>query len=327
MPPSFSNHPEILTFGEAMTMFVAQSPGKLSEIEHFQRRIAGADTNVAIGLARLGFHVGWLSRVGSDSFGDFIRQTLEHEGLDCRYLHNDSEHPTGLLFKERALDGADPRVEYFRRGSAASHLAPQDARNVDFAALRHIHATGIPPALSASARELSYHMLKKARAGGASISFDPNLRPSLWASESDMCETLNTLAALSDWVLPGLSEGQLLTGQKTPYDVAGYYLDQGASAVIIKLGPEGSYYRGHLDGQEESFTVDGCQVAEVVDTVGAGDGFAVGVISALLDGRSACQAAMRGNLIGAQAIQVVGDMEGLPDRERLSTLEADQPTA
>lgn len=326
MLPSFSTPPEILTFGEAMTMFVADSPGRLSDIEHFQRRIAGADTNVAIGLARLGFHVGWLSRVGRDSFGDFIRHTLESEGLDCRHLHTDTQHPTGLLFKERALGGADPKVEYFRRGSAASHLTTEDARDIDFTALRHVHATGIPPALSTSARELAFHTLEQARNSGASISFDPNLRPSLWASEADMRDTLNALAARSDWVLPGLSEGQLLTGQKTPYDVAGYYLDQGASAVIIKLGPEGSYYRGKLDGQEEHFTVPGCRVAEVVDTVGAGDGFAVGVVSALLDGYSARHATQRGNLIGAQAIQVVGDMEGLPNRNQLHTLEASQPT-
>jgi 2-dehydro-3-deoxygluconokinase/dehydrogluconokinase len=324
MPRSFSSHSEILTFGEAMTMFVASSPGRLSDIEHFQRRIAGADTNVAIGLARLGFHVGWLSRVGNDSFGDFIRYTLENEGLDCRHLHTDAEHPTGLVFKERALGGTDPKVEYFRRGSAASHLTIKDASNIDFTALRHVHATGIPPALSASARELAFHTLIQARTGGASISFDPNLRPSLWASEADMRDTLNALAALSDWVLPGLSEGQRLTGQKTPYDVAGYYLEQGASAVIIKLGPEGSYYRGNLDGREESFTVPGCHVAKVVDTVGAGDGFAVGVISTLLDGGTARQAAQRGNLIGAQAIQVVGDMEGLPDRQQLQALEANQ---
>lgn len=309
-----------------MTMFVAGSPGKLSDIEHFQRRIAGADTNVAIGLARLGFHVGWLSRVGNDSFGNFIRHTLENEGLDCRHLQTDAEHPTGLLFKERAVGGADPKVEYFRRGSAASHLTIEDTREIDFTALRHVHATGIPPALSTSARELAFHTLEQARNSGASISFDPNLRPSLWASEADMRDTLNALAALSDWVLPGLSEGQLLTGQKTPYDVAGYYLDQGASAVIIKLGPEGSYYRGKLDGQEEHFTVPGCRVAEVVDTVGAGDGFAVGVVSALLDGYSARHATQRGNLIGAQAIQVVGDMEGLPNRNQLHTLEASQPT-
>ncbi|NYS76754.1 hypothetical protein HZS80_03280 [Halomonas glaciei] len=119
--------PEILAFGEAMTMLVAEAPGKLANVEYFQRRIAGADTNVAIGLARLGFHVGWLSRVGDDGFGPFIRQALEAEGLDCRHLRTDPEHPTGLVFKELAQGGADPHVEYYRRGSAASHLAPTDA--------------------------------------------------------------------------------------------------------------------------------------------------------------------------------------------------------
>ncbi|WP_163558954.1 sugar kinase [Halomonas sp. NO4] len=314
--------PTLLTFGEAMTMFVAESSGELADVAHFQRRIAGADTNVAIGLARLGFPVGWLSRVGRDSFGTYLRRTLEAEGLDCRHLVDDPDHPTGLVFKARAEGGADPHVEYFRRGSAASHLSPADAAEVDFAALRHLHATGIPPALSASARALAEHMLERARDAGASISFDPNLRPGLWASEHEMCSTINALAAKADWVLPGLAEGRRLTGLDTPHDIAGFYLERGARAVIIKLGPEGSYYRGSLGGNEESFTVPGFEVAEVVDTVGAGDGFAVGVISALLDGRSPREAVRRGNLIGAEAVQVIGDMEGLPHRARLEELEA-----
>ncbi|QJQ96841.1 MULTISPECIES: sugar kinase [Halomonadaceae] len=317
--------PEILAFGEAMTMFVADTPGELPGVEHFQRRIAGADTNVAIGLARLGFHVGWLSRVGDDSFGTYIRRTLEAEGLDCRHLLADPQHPTGLMFKERAEGGADPRVEYFRRGSAASHLSPDDAQQVDFAAVRHLHATGIPAAVSMSCRELSWHMLDQARHSGATISFDPNLRPMLWESERQMRETLNAMAARADWVLPGLAEGCLLTGLETPHDIAGFYLDQGAKAVIIKLGPEGSYYRGNLAKHDESFTVPGFEVDEVVDTVGAGDGFAVGMVSALLDGLSPRAAVRRGNLIGAQAVQVIGDMEGLPSRTRLNELEAGLP--
>jgi 2-dehydro-3-deoxygluconokinase/dehydrogluconokinase len=314
--------PDILAFGEAMTMFVAETQGELAEVETFQRRIAGADTNVAIGLARLGFNVAWLSRVGDDSFGRYIRRTLEGEGLDCRHLLDDADHATGLVFKERARGGADPRVEYFRRNSAASRLSPKDADKVDFTAVRHLHATGIPPAVSASCRELSWHMLEKARAAGASISFDPNLRPGLWASEAEMCDTLNTMAAYADWVLPGLAEGRRLTGLDLPQDIAGFYLDRGARGVIIKLGPEGSYYRGHLGGSEESFTLPGFPVAKVVDTVGAGDGFAVGVISAMLDGLSPQAAVRRGNLIGAEAVQVVGDMEGLPHRARLDELEA-----
>lgn len=303
-------------------MFVAETLGELAGVETFQRRIAGADTNVAIGLARLGFQVGWLSRVGNDSFGSFIRRTLEAEGIDCRNLISDTEHATGLVFKERSRGGADPLVEYFRRNSAASWLSPDDATEVDFTAVRHLHATGIPPAVSASCRELSWHMLEKARAVGASISFDPNLRPDLWASEAEMCDTINTLAAKADWVLPGLEEGKRLTGRETPKGIADFYLEGGVQAVIIKLGPEGSYYRGVLGNQEASFTMAGFQVPEVVDTVGAGDGFAVGVISALLDGLSPREALRRGNLIGAEAVQVIGDMEGLPNRKRLAELEA-----
>lgn len=322
MPHPAVPSPEILAFGEAMAMFVAKTSGELAEVEEFQRRIAGADTNVAIGLARLGFRVGWLSRVGNDSFGRYIRQTLEAEGLDCRHLQIDPEHPTGLLFKERATAGADPRVEYYRQSSAASRLTPEDANGVDFPALRHLHATGIPSALSASARELSRHMLTHARQAGATISFDPNLRPNLWPSETVMRETLNEMAGLTDWVLPGLAEGRFLTGYDTPEAIADYYLERGAQAVFIKLGPEGSYYRGTLGGQKASFTIPGVPVAEVVDTVGAGDGFAVGVVSALLDGCSPEQAARRGNLLGALAVQVTGDMEGLPSRDHLTELES-----
>lgn len=318
---SRADNPEILTFGEAMTLFVAETPGELADVEHFARGIAGADTNVAIGLARLGFHVGWLSRVGDDSFGHYIRRTLEHEGLDCRHLRRDPEHSTGLVFKARSEDGSDPHVEYVRRGSAASHLSPTDAGAVDFAAVRHLHATGIPPALSSSARALAEHMFEQARKAGASISFDPNLRPSLWSSEEQMRDTLNALAASADWVLPGLAEGRQLTGLESAHDIAGFYLDRGAQAVIIKLGPQGSYYRSHA----ESFTVEGFKVARVIDTVGAGDGFAVGVVSALLDGLPPRAALRRGNLIGAAAVQVPGDMEGLPHRGRLRQLESELP--
>ena len=312
----------ILTFGEAMAMFVADAPGSLEDIEHFQRRIAGADTNVAIGLARLGFPVSWLSRVGADGFGRFIRRTLESEGVDCRYLIEDENHATGLMFKEQAEHGADPRVEYFRRGSAASNLGVRDASAVDFTAIRHVHATGIPPALSPSCRDLSWCILERARENGASISFDPNLRPSLWKSETDMRDTLNAMAFRSDWVLPGLAEGQRLTGCDTPEAIADFYLQRGVSAVILKLGPEGAFFRGRLGGSEETFTVPGYSVPKVVDTVGAGDGFAVGVVSGLLDGLSPQSAIRRGNLIGAQAVQVRGDMEGLPSRARLGDLEA-----
>ncbi|GID02818.1 MULTISPECIES: sugar kinase [Pseudomonas] len=303
---------EILSFGETMAMFVAEQNGELADVGHFHKRIAGADSNVAIGLSRLGFNVAWLSRVGADSLGRFVIDTLKKEGLDCRHVDIDPAHPTGLQLKSRTDDGSDPVVEYFRRGSAASHLSVQSI-SPSLLNARHLHATGIPPALSASARAMSFELMTRMREAGRSVSFDPNLRPSLWASEQQMISEINRLAALAHWVLPGLSEGRLLTGFEDPADIAGFYLDRGAEAVAIKLGPQGAYYRTH---QDEGF-VAGVPVTTVVDTVGAGDGFAVGLISALLENHSVAQAVQRANWIGSRAVQSRGDMEGLPTRAEM----------
>ncbi|OLU33099.1 2-dehydro-3-deoxygluconokinase [Pseudomonas sp. PA15(2017)] len=301
---------DILAFGETMAMFVAETPGDLASVEQFGKRIAGADNNVAIGLSRLGFNVAWLSRVGDDSFGRFVRASLQAEGIDCTRLKVDPLHPTGFQLKARASDGTDPVVEYFRRGSAASHLNIDEDYDVTLLSARHLHATGIPPALSSSARAFSRHLLEAMRGAGRSISFDPNLRPSLWDSERQMRQELNELSALAHWVMPGLAEGQLLTGYRTAPDIAAFYLERGVQVVAIKLGPRGSYWRT-VDAEG---LVPGIAVAEVIDTVGAGDGFATGFVSALLEGLDVAAAVARGNWIGARAVQVVGDMEGMPQR-------------
>jgi dehydrogluconokinase len=303
---------DILSFGETMTMFVAEQPGDLASVERYHKRIAGADNNVAIGLARLGFKVAWLSRVGDDSMGRFVVDSLKREGLDCTHVSVDSQHPTGFQFKSLELEGRDPTVEYFRRGSAASHMSIDDLPP-DLLKARHLHATGISPALSDSMNALSRHIMASMRQAGHSVSFDPNLRPSLWSSQSRMIEEINSLAALADWVLPGLAEGRLLTGHERCEDIAQFYLDQGAEAVIIKLGADGAYYR---TADTEGY-VAGRPVPKVIDTVGAGDGFAVGVISALLEGRDLAQATARGNWLGSLAVQSPGDMEGLPHRAQL----------
>ncbi|MDE1167280.1 MAG: sugar kinase [Pseudomonas sp.] len=307
---------DILCFGETMAMLVAEHTGDLAAVSHYHKRIAGADSNVAIGLSRLGFNVAWLSRVGQDSLGRFVVDTLKGEGLDCSHVGLDTAHPTGFQFKSKVEDGSDPVVEYFRKGSAASHLSVADAHPALLGA-RHLHATGIPPALSASTAELSRHLMQTMRGQGHSVSFDPNLRPSLWPSQTRMVSEINALASLADWVLPGLAEGQLLTGHEAPADIAAFYLDRGAEAVAIKLGAHGAYYRT----QQDAGFVAACRVDKVVDTVGAGDGFAVGVVSALLENLGFAQAVARGNFIGSRAVQSQGDMEGLPTREQLQSVE------
>lgn len=303
---------DVITLGETMVAFAAHEAGPLAQAQTFTKIAAGAETNVGVGLARLGLKVSWLSRLGNDSFGDYIRAAVGGEGVDCSAVVQDTTRPTGFMLKSRVVDG-DPTVEYYRRGSAASALSLADFDETRFRAARHLHVTGITPALSPSAAELVEHAMRFMRAQGRTISFDPNLRPRLWPGRDAMAAHLNRLAALADWVLPGLAEGRTLTGLQTPQEIATFYLDSGARAVVVKLGAEGAYWRS---AQGEG-TVPGVKVARVVDTVGAGDGFAVGVISARLEGHDWPAALARGNWIGAQAVQVVGDMEGLPRRAQL----------
>lgn len=305
---------DVITIGEAMAMFVATETGDLADAEHFVKRVAGAELNVATGLARLGMNVCWISRVGNDSFGRFVLNSLKKEKIDTRGVTVDGRYATGYQLKSKAENGTDPIVEYFRKGSAASHLSTADFHAAAFKEARHLHLSGVAAALSSTSYELLEHAASAMKAQGKTLSFDPNLRPVLWKSEAEMVEKLNRLAFQADWVLPGLKEGVILTGQQSPEGIADFYLRHGVKAVVIKTGADGAWYK---TASGEQGAVAPVKVDNVVDTVGAGDGFAVGVISALLEGKTLRQAVQRGNKIGSLAIQVLGDSEGLPTREQL----------
>lgn len=305
--------PDVVTVGEAMALLMARQPLPLAEVSEFERATAGAELNVAVGLSRLGYKVGYISALGQDSLGRNLLNFMQAEGLDLRHLRLDGQHPTGFMLKSMALDGSDPEVEYFRRGSAASHLSRADIPSGAYQQARLLHLTGISPALSDSCRDMVLTMAAQARGAGRMVSFDPNLRPRLWPSQEAMTETVNALASLADVVMPGLGEGRLLTGCTDAAEIADFYLARGARQVVVKLGPEGAYYAG----PEGRGTAPGVPVQKVVDTVGAGDGFAVGVISALLEGLPLALAAARGNAVGARVVQFRGDCEGLPTRSQL----------
>jgi len=305
---------DVAVFGEAMLLMVADRPGPIEDAQSFHKRTAGAETNVAIGLSRLGLKVGWASRLGTDSMGRSLIASMRGEGIDCAHVVCDASQRTGFQFKGRVTDGSDPPVEYHRKGSAASQMGPQDIDEAWLRSARHLHATGVFAALSASTLAAARKTLEVMRAAGRTISFDPNLRPTLWATPELMRDTLNDLARQADWVLPGIEEGRFLTGHDMPEAIARFYRERGAKLVVVKLGGLGAYYDSDSAGTGH---VEAFPVEEVIDTVGAGDGFAAGVISALLEGRSVPDAVRRGAWIGARAVQVLGDTEGLPTRAQL----------
>jgi len=304
---------DVLTLGEAMALLVADRSGPLEHVPIFEKRTAGAETNVAIGLARLGLKVAWCSRLGADSMGRYLLHSMQAEGIDCSHVVSDATQRTGFMIKGRVEGGGDPEVEYHRKGSAASQFQPESLDIPWMAGARHLHATGIFAALSPNCLASALASMDAMRAHGKTISFDPNLRPSLWRSQAQMRDTVNDLAFRADWVLPGVEEGALLTGQTTPQGIAAFYLNAGVKLVVVKLGAAGAYWAS----ADQNATVPGFPVAQVVDTVGAGDAFAAGFISGMLEGLAISACVQRAAWMGARAVQVRGDTEGLPTRAEL----------
>ncbi|WP_028983641.1 sugar kinase [Sporolactobacillus terrae] len=309
---------EVITIGEPMIMFVADAAGDLKNVQHFTRYIAGAEVNVSVGVTRLGHRVSLISEVGHDPFGAYIRQFLEHEGIETEAVAVSNEHPTGFQLKSKT-EVDDPEVVYFRKGSAASRLNAERIERFDFSGAKLLHLTGIFPALSAETFEATLKLIEKARENHLLITFDPNLRPTLWSDEATMIKRINQLAGRCDVVLPGFREGKRLTGRTTREAIADFYLSNGAKTVIVKLGSTGAYCkRQQSDGQFVETLVPSFRVDHVVDTVGAGDGFAVGVITGLLEALSDKKILERANAIGAIQVQHISDNEALPSRNQLA---------
>ena len=305
---------DVVLIGEAMGLFSANESGKLDDASYFSKTVAGAEVNVSIGLSRLGMDVELITLLGEDYFGRYILKFLESEGIGTEFVSFDEKSNTGFMLKSKTEEG-DPETAYYRKGSAFSELSIEDLIDlVDFKKVKVLHITGIPSAVSRSVRSTIYYLMGKAKESGTFITFDPNLRPALWEDEETMKKVLNELATYADVILPGIEEARILTDLEEPDDIAEFYFEKGVKYIVIKMGPSGAYVKGV--GKEIVF-VPGFKAEKVVDTVGAGDGFAVGIISGYLDGLSLEEAAVRANAIGAIQVQNLGDNEGLPDRKTL----------
>jgi len=303
---------KVLLIGEPMALLIADTVGPLEAVEHFTRKLAGAEVNVCIGLTRLEHEATYVTRLGNDPFGIYTKTTLANEGISTDFITFDDEFKTGMMLKGKVLDG-DPPVAYYRKGSAASKMTPEQMDEIDLTGFDLVHMTGILPALSPECRAATKRLMERAKSAKITVSFDPNLRPTLWESQEVMVEVLNDLAKLADIVLPGVEEGLTLMGSDDPIKIANFYQSLGAKQVAVKVGSKGAYAK---DG-EQATMISGFKVETVVDTVGAGDGFATGVISGVIEGLSFNDAVLRGNAIGAIQVQNASDNEGLPTRAEL----------
>ncbi|MFF4808736.1 sugar kinase [Micromonospora chersina] len=308
---------DLLTFGEALVSL--RSAGPLTAGGALTPHLAGAEANVAIGLARLGHRAAFAGRVSDDELGAFLLRQLRAEGVDVTHVLRDPGRPAGLMFLERRT--ADlTRVLYQRAGSAGSALGVDDLRPALAAGARVLHLTGITPALSDRAREAAAWAAETAARAGTLVCLDVNHRAKLW-SRDDARAVLTPLAGHASVVVASADELDLVGVPGADEEtLAAGLLARGVSTVLVKLAGDGA----------RAYTAEGRRDAAAlpvtaVDTVGAGDAFTAGYLSGHLDGLDLAGRLRRAVTLGAFAVAGHGDWETLPRRDELSLLDSRQP--
>lgn len=267
---------KFVTFGETMVQYNATYTGPFMEDGVYILDCAGAESNVAVNLGKLGLpglETVWVSRLGDDEGGRFIlRELAGRTKVEARLYEG---HRTGVSYLNH-LEGDEHVKTYRRKGSAASYLTFRDVephlRGADL-----LHVTGITPALSRSCHETVLESLRYSRENDVPVSFDVNYRPQLW-EPAEARPVFEQMAVSSTIVKLGYDEARVVWGKDwSPRDYAEHLHRGDDRLVVVTLGPDGAVA---FDG-DNLVEHPGYRV-EVVDPVGAGDAFVAGFLAGLL---------------------------------------------
>ncbi|MFD2611697.1 sugar kinase [Paenibacillus gansuensis] len=295
---------DVITFGETMGLLYPEDSGGLQQRARLTQTFGGAESNVAIALARMGCSAGWFSRVGEDPIGTSIVKTVRGEGVDVSRVISTSEASTGLMLRENVRGRLS--VFYYRRGSAASLLSPAHVDKQYIADARLLHVTGITPALSGSCADAVEAAMTAAVEAGTRISFDPNIRLKLWSAD-EARPVLLKLAGMADYFLPGYDELKLLYQTEDEAELL-RQLRALPGITVVKS------WDGHnvLVTPEDIVRIPFERVEHMIDPIGAGDAFTGGFLAGLSKGYNLQEAVRIGGIAGALTVQQQGDWEALP---------------
>lgn len=319
---------DLVTLGEPMILLLAGGDLPLPDADRFDVSVAGAESNLAIGLARLGHRIGYFTRIGEDAFGERIQRVLRGEGVAVDTWTVDRDRPTGILIRDTPV-GRPISVDYRRAATAASALSADDVPADLFRSARICHVTGITAALSEQNFTATRQAMITAADAGATVSFDPNVR--LRIADLPRWQTIvSELAQHADIVFTGRDEAETISHGVSPQD---WYADRGASIVVVKDGAAGATEyalataaAATSTGREFTTVHEEVRGVPLVDPVGAGDAFNAGWLSAWLNGADgphhpdARRRLATGAAVASTVVSVRGDATGLPSRAVLQQM-------
>lgn len=301
--------PEVVTLGETMACMVPESPGMLRYARGFGICATGAESNVAIGLCKLGHEAGWWSVLGQDELGAMVLNAIRSEGVDTSRVKFCSEKPTGLMMKQTKADG-ETTVFYYRSRSAASGMCPEDLDAGYIESAKILHLTGITPVLSQSSMETVKEAMNIADRSHVTISFDPNIRKKLWGS-GDYSREIRELTLRSHIVLLGKEEAEVLFGTSEESRIFDVVFSRGKARFAgIKYGTQGAV----VATPQERVRVTPYPCTPI-DPIGAGDGFHAAFLAGILEGKTLEVCGAMAGIAGALATETGSDTEGYPNKK------------
>lgn len=320
--------PQIVCLGEALIDFVSTQMGvDLTDAPGFLKAPGGAPANVAVGCARLGLTAGFMGKVGDDPFGRFLARTFSEAGVDTSRILYDATARTGLAFVSLTADGERDFV-FYRHPSADMLLEPEEIDAAYIASADVFHYGSITM-ITEPAKSATLRAIEAARESGNLISYDPNLRESLWDSLDHAKAEIAAGMKLCHVAKVSEEELELITGKADIASGARELIGQGVRLVAVTCGAHGCYF----DNGRATGWLTGYQV-QVVDTTGCGDGFVAAMLLALVeagkDPASLSEAELvpafrLANAVGALTATVKGAIPGLPTRTAAEEFLAKQP--
>jgi 2-dehydro-3-deoxygluconokinase len=303
---------DILSFGEPLMEF-AEVEGRGEPL--YLPGFGGDSSNAAIAAARQGARVAYFTALGDDAFGEGFLRLWDREGVDRSGVISRKGGRTGIYFIAYGAEGH--RFAYYRAGSAASAIAPQELPLERIAAARVLHLSAISQAISESCADAGFAAIRHARANGTAVSYDTNLRLRLWPLDRARA-TIHAALALADIARPSIDDARVLTGLDEPDAIADFYLGLGCKVVALTLGPSGSLVA--TAARRERIPA---RSVEVVDATGAGDAFTGAFLAEWLVAADPFRAGAYANAAAALSTLGRGAVAPVPRREAVEAFLAE----